>query len=586
VIAKGLERRSRSSRRAPCSSPRAEVKTMKLAAPRTRPLLLAVLLAGCALAEEGFDLGGPSLIGTSLRPGVELALKEEIRLAFDEPLAPLEAGEAPVVLVPFALEGPCSHDLGCASGSRCHRGRCQRDRVTAPWLQDLASPPLSASRAAQCARLALRLEPGGRELVATPLFALAPHRLHVLVVGPGLRDLAGNRLRAPRDARVALHEVVATAGPEQGPPQLLLRSPRDGATGLPTNLDRVVVSSTRPLDGASSLSLWLRLPSGQRAASVLLGDSPLCAGRAARTCFALRLAAPLPPLARVELRAGDELRDDAGRAAEPAGDAWPAFATGPVPDHDPPAAEQLVVRVADGCVVVRLRTREASDLRLEPGWTAARAISVGAELHELALAAPQPLDARELALGLSDLAGNRAAIPPHQIDAAPPEQRVAISEVLANPAGPEPAQEFVELVNLAPHAVDLAGWSLDQGDDGIAANLLPAASLAPGQYAVVVGSKYSLAAIADPAPAPGALVVRVKGTLGGGGLLNSGAPIVLRDASGWLVSSYGGHHPTSGSGGSGRSVERTEATACDVRASWRPSEQGASTPGLPPPPPW
>ena len=82
---------------------------------------------------------------------------------------------------------------------------------------------------------------------------------------------------------------------------------------------------------------------------------------------------------------------------------------------------------------------------------------------------------------------------------------IAITEVLANPKGPEPQQEFVELRNLGDADVPLGGLRLQDskgGDD------LPAETLAAGGYALVVTStlrprrgERPVAARGDAAPA-------------------------------------------------------------------------------------
>ena len=83
---------------------------------------------------------------------------------------------------------------------------------------------------------------------------------------------------------------------------------------------------------------------------------------------------------------------------------------------------------------------------------------------------------------------------------------IAITEVLANPAGPEPQQEYVELRNLGDADVSLAGLRLEDskgGDD------LPAETLAAGGYALVVTATYDPDEGSDPAPRAGTLLVRV-----------------------------------------------------------------------------
>jgi hypothetical protein len=129
---------------------------------------------------------------------------------------------------------------------------------------------------------------------------------------------------------------------------------------------------------------------------------------------------------------------------------------------------------------------------------------------------------------------------------SPSPAEVAIVEVLSNPPGPgstEKAAEFVEVVNLGPGSVDLAGWTIADalaedadgvdpllhlaGDGGCA----PATCLAAGERAVIVGGAYS-----GPA-SPGLMLVTDDTTLANAGLAVH-EPVVLRDADGVVRSTY------------------------------------------------
>jgi hypothetical protein len=154
---------------------------------------------------------------------------------------------------------------------------------------------------------------------------------------------------------------------------------------------------------------------------------------------------------------------------------------------------------------------------------------------------------------------------------------LAITELLPNPLGPEPTTEFVEVRNLGPAAVDLGGLLLDDG--GGQPDTLPAASIPPNGYAVIVPVGYVAAAAREGAPAAGAVVVRVDSSLATSGLANAGEPLRLRFADGRVVSSYGGYENVSAAERAGRSVVRVGDTACDVAESFRLAER--PTPGAP-----
>ena len=123
---------------------------------------------------------------------------------------------------------------------------------------------------------------------------------------------------------------------------------------------------------------------------------------------------------------------------------------------------------------------------------------------------------------------------------------VAIVEVLSNPVGPgnlEKHDEFVEIVNLGPDPVDLAGWTIrdDLGDDPTGVDVLlygsgdggcaPETCLAPGRRAIIVGNVYTGDA------GPGLVLVTDDTTIANAGLAVH-EPVGLADPAGVLRSTY------------------------------------------------
>ncbi len=112
--------------------------------------------------------------------------------------------------------------------------------------------------------------------------------------------------------------------------------------------------------------------------------------------------------------------------------------------------------------------------------------------------------------------------------------RVIINEVLADPIGPEPEQEWLELVNDGSIPVDLEGWVLaDIGGQ----TPLPAVVLTAGEVAVVARGGYDERSPWDISPAEGSTLIRVE-ELGKSGLNNGGEPLELRDPTGRTVSRF------------------------------------------------
>lgn len=154
----------------------------------------------------------------------------------------------------------------------------------------------------------------------------------------------------------------------------------------------------------------------------------------------------------------------------------------------------------------------------------------------------------------------------------PPMAHLVITEVHANPVGPEPEQEYVELYNDGLAPADLGDYVLV--DIGGETPLPPGLSLMPGAFALLVNEGYDVMSDYDPVPAEGTAIVRVD-KLGKGGLKNDGEPLKLIDKEGSTVSRF----PALPKPQSGISVHRImpRASADDPDAFVR----GGPTPGLP-----
>lgn len=135
----------------------------------------------------------------------------------------------------------------------------------------------------------------------------------------------------------------------------------------------------------------------------------------------------------------------------------------------------------------------------------------------------------------------------------PERSHVLLNEVLANAAGPEPASEWVELVNDSERPASLAGLWLEDATGHVA---LPPQQLAPGEFALLVGSGFQPSGLDVPLPAA-ARVIEL-GSLGQRGLSNSGEALMLVGPSG-VVSRF----PALAAPHAGRSLARRSFDAVD-----------------------
>lgn len=120
------------------------------------------------------------------------------------------------------------------------------------------------------------------------------------------------------------------------------------------------------------------------------------------------------------------------------------------------------------------------------------------------------------------------------VTTAAPRVHLVINEVLANPLGPEPDQEWVELYNDGAEAVDVEGFTLsDSSGERVA---LPARVMPPRSFVVLVNEGFDVSSTWD-VPVPEDTLVRLS-ELGSRGLSNSGEPLELRSAEGLVLSTF------------------------------------------------
>jgi hypothetical protein len=373
---------------------------------------------------------------------------------------------------------------------------------------------------------------------------------------------------------------AVAGGAAPGPGGGLLVDPAAGATEVPVNLAAVVVQFPGPVTLPIEA---LRVCAGGSSPVVVASIDPLpqpCDGGA---CFRAVLGGQLPPDAscRVELGSGGA---DASGQALPAG-LIGVFDTASAADETPPLLTGITVAVMGPCIEVQFSTDEPASgaivLRVGDQETV---VPAGEGQMDYDVALPASLlpaaTAATVSVRATDRAGNVAESEPLSLITPPAIPPIAITEVLANPAGPEPAQEYVELRNIGEADIDVAGAALAI-QDSRGSDMLPAGTLVSGGYALVVTSAYDPSSGSDPAPRPGTLLLRVDTRIGADGLSNAGEVVRLVQGD-TVVSSYGGWVDVSSSTWAGKSVHRLVQTACDRPDAWNRTPL-PPTPGAGPP---
>ncbi len=158
---------------------------------------------------------------------------------------------------------------------------------------------------------------------------------------------------------------------------------------------------------------------------------------------------------------------------------------------------------------------------------------------------------------------------------------VVLSEVMFDPDGEESSDEFVELYNDAALPVQLAGWTISDGE-GVDTLVSTGQGLtaAPRQYILILDPDYieDGSITYDGIVSEYALIVTINnGTFGSRGLSNSSGEIVsINNASGNLVSEY----RYSVGNESGHSDEKVRLNLNNDSTNWHDSVTHLGTPGF------
>ena len=370
-----------------------------------------------------------------------------------------------------------------------------------------------------------------------------------------------------------------TAPPPSGPAGAVLVDPAAGATAVPLNLAAVVVQFPAAIAWSSGGLVVCDGSGGPVPASSPV-DVP-CAGDTTGVCYRADLGGSLPASVSCSVSIAAGALDAEGNSVAPGNIG--VFEDAAAPDVTPPVLGDVSVEVAGPCLAVSYSTDEPASGTVK---VVAGAVEIdtpaGAGVTRFDLGIPlgalPPSSAATVTVTATDLAGNSAVSAPFAFTTPATLPPIAITEVLANPAGPEPQQEYVELRNLGDADVLLAGLRLQDskgGDD------LPAETLAAGGYALVVTATYDPEEGSDPSPRAGTLLVRVDTRLGADGLSNAGEAVELVQGAA-VVSSYGGWVDVSAGSWNGNAVHRLIQSACDSSDAWNHTPL-APTPGWGPP---
>lgn len=439
---------------------------------------------------------------------------------------------------------------------------------------DLAAAPLR--QATLSAALDAAIERDGVTWRLRPLSRVAAGVPLVVGVASWVRHgVTGERLGA-----AWVESLRVASGPDAGA-AAVASWPADGTVGVPPSLPRIAIR----FDGAVRTveeGVELFVEGERRAASASREDCPPL-GWPAGECAVVEPLGPLPPDADVQVVVTERVRDATGAPVGP----WAiGFRTASEPDEAPPEPLPLPcgldeIAISGGCLLaddvsLSLRLRFAEPVRLAVAGAERSDVALAPRGEaELSLRDLQADRAYALRLTATDLA-ERIAVVDLDVRTTTPLATVSIVEVRADARGPEPRQEYVELLNYGTVDLDLAGFSITDRLDAVGDVLDAGLRLRAGQRALLVEDDFDPDDPDDPRVPPGVPLLRVAGSLATGGLSNAGEPLFLRDAEGRRVTAAPATEPP----GPGHCLVRvSEEPRRGDASAFAPDPNGTCTPG-------
>lgn len=371
----------------------------------------------------------------------------------------------------------------------------------------------------------------------TPREPLEPGGRYVLALGHWIRTPRGEPFEGfVRDVRVVAEEGGASPRATWPP---------DGAAGVPPTLPFAAVrfdDEVHHLEGVTLASD----EDGPVRVSVRREDCALTGWRDG-VCARLTWSGALLPDHTYRLRVSDEVVDRAGGAIGPF---VATFTTGretsstlrPLPlECAPDESEVQLDDLPFGCA---LADDDAVQVRAQLGAPVRAALFAGERVDRdvaprgevvLELAGLGPERDVHAELHLSALDG-RTTTAPLRLRTQPPLATLTITEVRANPRGPEPRQEYVEVLNYGGSPVSLLDVAIADRPDRIGDVIAHPIMLPAGARALLVADAFDPNHPDDPAVPEGVALVRLGSSVASGGLTNAGEALFLRDAEGRRLS--------------------------------------------------
>lgn len=397
-------------------------------------------------------------------------------------------------------------------------------------VQDFEVSPLRAETLARdvpCTR-----ESRGTKIVLTPMSPADAGEHLLVVIAPWLKSAAHVAL----DGDVRTYPIHIST--QAGDGAVLVESwPADGTSDVPLTLPFAALRFDGELSNIQE-GITLSTQGGTHVDTIRRETACNEIGFQHGVCVVLQPTNELVPGATYALAIGDALRDGTGAPFEPAQIQFSAARdrdTVPLHFAPPPCAIDESSGPL-GCLLVDdaqaiLRTRASGPARawLTLGMLRDNVVSTRGDM-ELRLFPLPPAAFVNAELRFVDLGGaSQSASLPFTTTA--PLASLSITEIRPDPVGPEPQQEYVEVLNYGDVGVDMLGFSLSDRADSLGDVITSSQRVAPHSYVLLVPDSFNAESTEDTQVPPGVPLIRIGTSIGSAGITNRGEPLYLRDES-------------------------------------------------------
>jgi hypothetical protein len=449
-------------------------------------------------------------------------------------------------------------------------------------LLDINNPPLSETSKKQIVPSSIRMK-SSLEFMLIPLELLEEYTRYSVILSKAIRSQTGLPLSGPDGIESEFIYSFETGSMKDSPAVPSLKRPLNNEKEVPINICEIIIEFSKPLPFELKDKVHLYYNQQPIKGKVVSSGNGLIASfQPLQELFPLKKHFILFDLLqeKVSSLVYRQLSFKTSKSADYSPPEISPITCSPCEEK----VENLCIDILDKKVNIRWKTDELSIsgvMILEKDKIVKEIKNNNLNFEHVFLIEASLKKEYKFRVYSMDIACNVREQGPFSFKLEEDSRPVIISEILFNPRGAEPAQEFIEIQNIGSKPLSLDGWMIDDNGDKNGDIIETTELIFEGGYGVIIGEKYNLNSPVDSGIFESAVILRVKGSLGSSGLRNDGETVELYDPFGRAVSCYLNFFSGSAlHSQQGVSIERIEPSGLESSAkNWAFNRNLSSTPG-------